>query len=58
MNEIKCPKCGSAAQIELVWEDHTNYNTKKIKEYVCRCGCLFEATFTLTETKILEENWH
>lgn len=55
MNEIKCPKCGSAAQIELVWEDHTNYNTKKIKEYVCGCGCHFEATFTLTETKILEE---
>lgn len=56
MSRIKCPNCGSTAQVELVWEDRSSYDTKKVKEYVCGCGCNFEAIFTLTETKILEEN--
>lgn len=56
MSRIKCPNCGSTAQVELVWEDRSSYDTKKVKEYVCGCGCHFEAVFTLTETKILEEN--
>ena len=53
---IKCPHCGSTAQIELVWEDRDSYSTTKTKEYECGCGCHFEAIFTLTETKILKEN--
>lgn len=54
--KVKCPNCGSTAQVELVWEDRDSYSTTKTKEYVCGCGCCFEATFTLTDTKILNEN--
>ena len=50
---IRCPCCGSSAQVVLMWEDRSSYDTKKIKEFECGCGCHFEATFTLTETKIL-----
>lgn len=53
---IKCPYCGSTAQVKLVWEDRSSYDTEKIKEFECGCGCHFEAIFTLTKTKILEEN--
>ena len=52
---VKCPKCGSTAQIELVWEDRDSYSTTKTKEYVCRCGCCFEVTFEAQATKILAE---
>ena len=53
-SRVKCPNCGSTSQIEMVWKDNANYNTEEIKEYVCGCGCHFEATFTLTKTKIIE----
>lgn len=56
MDRIKCPNCGSTSQPELVWEDRDSYSTKKIKEYICGCGCKFEAIFELKETKILENN--
>ena len=54
MSRIKCPNCGSTSQPELVWEDRDSCGTKKIKEYICGCGCKFEAIFELKETKILE----
>ena len=56
MSRIKCPNCGSTAQVELMWEDYDNYDTQKINEYQCGCGCRFEAIFILTETKILKES--
>lgn len=53
MNRIKCPNCGSTAQVELMKEDYSIYEAEKVREYACGCGCIFEATFTLTNTKIL-----
>lgn len=50
---IKCPNCGSTAQVSLVWMDEDGYTNEHYREYICGCGCVFEATFTLTETKIL-----
>ena len=52
---IKCPNCGSTAQIELVWEDRSSYSTTKTKEYVCDCGCHFEVIFEAKETNILTQ---
>lgn len=52
---IKCPNCGSSAQIEIVWEDLYNYSTTTTKEYICGCGCHFEAIFEVKKTKILTE---
>ena len=45
MERIKCPNCGSFAQIKLVWEDRDSYIPTKTKEYTCGCGCRFEAIF-------------
>ncbi len=56
MSRIKCPNCGSTAQPELVWEDRDSYGTKKIKEYICGCGCNFEVIFEATKVNILKEN--
>ena len=55
MSRIKCPNCGSTAQIELVWEDRDSYSTKKTKEYICGCGCRFEVIFEAKEVNILKE---
>ena len=52
---IKCPNCGSTAQIELVWEDRDSYSTTKTKEYICGCGCRFEVIFEAKTTNILAE---
>ena len=52
---VKCPNCGSSAQIKLVWEDRDSYSTTKIKEYVCGCGCHFEVIFKAQKTNILIE---
>ena len=54
MDRIKCPNCGSTAQVELTWVGRDSYDNEHYREYVCGCGCTFEATFTLTNTKILD----
>lgn len=51
---IKCPNCGSSAQIEFVWEDRDNYSTTNTKEYICGCGCHFEVIFEAKKTNIIE----
>ena len=52
---IKCPWCGSTAQVELLWEDRDGYSTKTQREYGCKCGCEFEVTFTQTHTALIKE---
>ncbi len=56
MNRIQCPNCGGTApQIELMWEDRDSYSTTKTKEYICDCGCHFEAIFEVKKINILTE---
>jgi hypothetical protein len=55
MNRVKCPNCGSTAQPKLIWEDRDSYSTKKIKEYQCGCGCVFEVIFEAKKINILEQ---
>ena len=55
MSRIKCPNCGSTAQVELVWEDRSSYDIKKTKEYICGCGCHFEVIFKAVEVNILKD---
>ena len=50
---IKCPNCGSTAQVALAWRDTDNYSTIETKEYVCGCGCMFSVEFKATEITIL-----
>lgn len=53
MSSIKCPVCSSTAQVVLVWEDRTNYSTRRCNKYQCGCGCHFEAVFELKEINVL-----
>lgn len=51
---IKCPNCGSTAQLELVYLDSTGNREAKADDYICGCGCRFTAHFILVKTEILE----
>lgn len=48
---IKCPNCGSSAQVSFVWSDQNMYDIKTEREYVCGCGCLFNVLFKAIEIK-------
>ena len=53
--QIKCPNCGSTAQVKLTWEERFGEkDTKYTKEFKCGCGCTFEAIYKLSELKILK----
>jgi predicted RNA-binding Zn-ribbon protein involved in translation (DUF1610 family) len=56
MDRITCPTCGEI-NIKLVWEDRCSYSTTKTKEYICNCGCHFEAIFVLNKKNKLTENY-
>lgn len=43
---IKCPNCGSSAQIRVHYTTNED-GTKIIKTSVCGCGCTTTATYTL-----------
>lgn len=50
---VKCPNCGSTAQVECVWEDTELYSHETYREYICGCGCHWELTYAITNIKIL-----
>ena len=52
---IKCPNCGSTAQIVLTWEDRDSYSSTHEREYDCGCGCHFGVTFQVVEVCVYEE---
>ena len=52
--KVTCPKCKMSQKLTLMWKDSDCYSTSHTREYECGfCGCDFEATFELTDTKIL-----
>lgn len=55
MDRIKCPNCGSTAQVELTRKDWDDYSATKTNEYECGCGCHFEVIFEAKEVNILKE---
>lgn len=53
---IRCPYCGSTAQVKLTWEEpFAEKDTEHIREFECGCGCVFEATYTVSNIKILNK---
>lgn len=52
---IKCPNCNNSMTIALVWVDTSDYSTTHIKEYECKCGCVFEVKFIAEEPTILHK---
>lgn len=54
-HRIKCPNCGSAAQVERIHEDR-NSNWKQKKDvYECGCGQRFEIIFYMTSYNLLKD---
>ena len=52
---IKCPKCGSTTQPELIFLDSNSNYTQKKDDYECGCGCRFRVIFKAVEFVLLEE---
>ena len=38
---IKCPNCGSTAQMTLLWTDHYTFS-HSTEKWECGCGCRVE----------------
>ena len=38
---IKCPNCGSTAQVHLIKEYWSKISQSSNKHYNCGCGCVF-----------------
>jgi hypothetical protein len=55
-NTMKCPNCGSTAQVCLVWQDEDLPTHYHYKEFKCGCGCRFMATYELVEVKIVKDD--
>ena len=53
-NHIRCPNCGSSAQVVCEWHS-TNFYNNFLAEYTCGCGCTFEVTFTPSAPRILNK---
>lgn len=51
---IKCPNCGSTAQIGWLWSDDNIYSTKRESDFkCCGCGCVFTVKYEMTATEII-----
>lgn len=52
---VKCPNCGSTAQITLI--DRYHYDKKKIaEEYECKCGAIVVQHYALVTTVVYTED--
>ena len=51
---IKCPNCGSTAQVELVKKEWDDYTATPMNEYICGCGCRFRLKFSVLSVETLE----
>ena len=50
---IKCPNCGSTAQIKCTWVDENVYDDNLYREYNCGCGCNFFVTYKIANVEII-----
>lgn len=53
MNKIKCPNCGSTAQVKCIYLDDSG-EIEKTDEYACGCGCVFSVTYTVSSIDVQE----
>ena len=49
---VRCPNCGSTAQVRLARIMRSGKHNERIEEYNCGCGCHFKATYTLARIEI------
>ena len=48
---VRCPHCGSTAQIKLVGTDHPTY-AHCIEIWRCGCGCVVRRTMKVTNQMV------
>lgn len=51
---IKCPNCGSTAQVKCVYTGGELPTEDKYMGYKCGCGCSFIVTYKATEIEIVK----
>ena len=49
---IKCPNCGSTAQVKCTYFDEEKYASTHYREFKCGCGCEFLITFEIKKIEI------
>ena len=49
---IKCPNCGSTAQVGWVWGDDNIYSMVRENDFVCGCGCEFTIRYEAATIEI------
>ena len=52
---IKCPNCGSTAQIKINTPPSVYEVGLVITTHKCGCGCVFERRYKLSEIKIVKK---
>jgi hypothetical protein len=50
---VRCPNCGSTAQIKINTPPSVYENRLVITMHKCGCGCVFERRYELSEIKIV-----
>lgn len=53
---LKCPNCGSTAQVEVIWMYDTNNPNEQELYMKCGCGCHFSAYAVIDPDKTYIEN--
>lgn len=49
---IKCPNCGSTAQVKCIYFDEEKYTSTHYREFKCGCGCKFQVEFEIKKIEI------
>lgn len=52
---LRCPNCGSTAQLRLMWRDEEAPTRHIYKEYRCGCGTEFQVEYSVSQVKILND---
>lgn len=51
---IKCPNCGSTAQVKILKEYWSTIAQSTCKHYICGCGCTFQ---TEKQNNVIHGHW-
>ena len=53
MEYVKCPLCGSTAQVRCTYRDDMEDTHEIYRTYECGCGCKFALVFRHAETLLM-----
>lgn len=49
---IKCPNCGSTAQVKPIDKNvNKSYSIQIVNKYACGCGCEFKVAYEIIKNK-------